>query len=339
MAAGTTAIVDVDAQQNLVGLAAQTTADLVEAAEALKLTIVRPDVIRQKLGAADYDSLKRCGGKGGCVAAALAKLGVDRAVVGILGRDDKAYVVQLWLFDVKTGTLIADLDRTVLIASRRLQRDLKEAVPRLLRGEQEAQGQLQISANKNHARVFVNDGLVGEAPITLPMKPGKHEVRVEKRAYRSVTRLIDVEANRTATLAVELILNPGETPDDEKAPALTVKDTAAPGVALSPLTWVSGSVTVLAAGVALGVALAAKGSERTLLDGYNPTTDTYQGTRQDALSAQTFAAAANGLFIGAGVAAALTVVSIILDVRDAPDVSVAPAVSAGASGLLVRGSF
>ena len=116
-----------------------------------------------------------------CAAARLATLGVERAVIGSLGRDERNYLLRLWLVDVEKGEVIADVDRAILIASRRLMQDAAAAIPPLLRGEREARATLQVSANVADAQVTVDGEFRGATPLTLQLKPGKHELVLEKR--------------------------------------------------------------------------------------------------------------------------------------------------------------
>lgn len=341
-APGPVAIVDVDAPDLMMGLGAQVTRSILQAAEAQKLPLVPPEMLRAKLDGKKYDELKKCAGNVACAAQLLEGSGATRAVLGKLDRDEKHYILKLWLMDLKGLAVIADVDRAILIAARRFQKDVDQAVPPLLRGEREARGKLTIKSNLADAQVTVNGDFVGVTPVTLTLKPGKYEVRLERNKYLSIARLLNVEPNHETVESFKLLLKPGEIPDDQVVPGLAKKDGAAgpdSQVRLSWYTWTSGAVAVAAGGVGLYFGLTARSQEKTLLEGYDADTMVYQGTRQQALDAQRNAVAANVAFGVAGAAAVATVVFIVLDVKNPVPVDVAPVAGPGGAGVVVGGRF
>jgi hypothetical protein len=337
------AIVDVDALPQMMGLGSQVTQTVVKEAQAQKKKVLTPEDVRKALGNKGYDDLVKCGDKISCVASLASVLGVERIVLGSLGRDERNYLVKLWLFDLNKMALVADVDRSILIASRRFQRDVAEAVPPFLKGQREAKGTLVITATAKNCRVTINGDPAGIAPVTVTLKPGRYEVKVERKAYLSVVRLVDVEANQTRTEEVRMLVIPGQTPEEEIVPELAKKveptDTGT-GFSPRPLTFIAGGLTLAAAGFGLGFGVSSSSLERELLAGYDANTDTYRGTRQQALEAQTNGTVATVAWISAGAFGALTIVSIILDAT-APrtPVTAAPVVTPGGAGFVVGGSF
>ncbi len=324
----------------MLGLAGQVTRAVLAEAQAQKRSFAGPDELKAALPPKRYEELRHCGGKPACVAQALEGSGYTRAVLGQLGRDDKNYLLRLWLIDVGTMRVIADVDRAVLIAARRLQKDLEEAIPRLLRGEQEAKGTLTIDSNLGDAQVTLNGELVGAPPVTLSLKPGKYEVHLERKKYLSVTRLVEVEAGKETREKIPLLLKPGEVADEPLA-AVVKKPGQDDGSALrvSAPTWIAIAVTLVATGTTLAFGLTEQRLEKKLLEGFDTTTGVYAGTRQDALAARDFALLTN---ISIAVAAAGLAATIGLLIRDAvshSEVSVAPAVSPGGAGLVFGGRF
>ncbi len=334
-----TAIVDIDAPDLMMGLGAQVTRALVTEAQAQKFDLVTPDELRGKLDARHYEALKKCGGKPACVAQELEPLGIKRAVLGQLGRDEKNYLLKLWLIDVTTMTVLADVDRPILIAARRFQHEVEQAVPPLLRGEREARGTLTLAANLADAQITLNGEFVGTPPLTLTLKPGKYEVKIDRKKYLPITRLLGVEANQETKTEFKLLLKPGEIPDDQVVPSLTRKpDVVQPTtVSLSALTWILGGATLAAGGTGLAFGLIARKQETTLREGYEPATDTFQGTRATALEQNRNALVANVALGVAGAALIGTVISGIVDGTHA--VQVAPAVTPGGAAVTVRGTF
>lgn len=336
------AIVDVDAPDLMMGLGAQVTRAIVTAAQAQKLDLLLPEQVREKMDAKRYDALKKCGGKVACVAQALESLGVQRAVMGQLTRDERHYLLKLWLIDVPGLSVIADVDRSILIAARRFQKDVEQAVPPLLRGEREARGTLVIEANLADAQITLDGEFEGTPPVKLTLRPGKYEVKVERKKYLPVTRLVAVEANQETKVELKLLLIPGQIPDDQIIPALKKKPDGAPvepPLQVSALTWILGGVTVAAAGTGLTFGLISRSQERVLREGYDPATEVYAGTRAQALEQNRNATIANVAFGLAGAALIGTVVSGIVDGTRPPPVQVAPAVTTTGAGLTLGGTF
>lgn len=336
-----TAIVDVDAPELMMGLGAQVTRAIISEAQAQKLDVLLPDQVREKMDAHRYDALKKCGGNVACAAQELAGLGVKRAVLGKLTRDERNYILKLWLVDVQGLTVIADVDRSILIAARRFQKDVEQAVPPLLRGEREARGTLVIEANLADAQISVNGEFAGAPPLNLTLKPGKYEVKVERKKYLPITRLVAVEANQETKLELKLLLIPGQVPDDQIVPALTRKDgdKQEQPLQLSALTWLLGAGTLVAAGTGITFGVIARGQENALRAGYDADAELYQGTRAQALEQNRNALIANVAFGVAGAALVGTVISGIVDGTRAPAVQVAPAVSPNGAGVTFGGSF
>ncbi len=335
------AVVDVDAPDLMMGLGAQVTRALVAEAQTQKYDVVTPEVLRTQLDARRYESLRKCGGNAACVAQELSGLGFKRAVLGKLARDEKNYLLKLWLVDVDALTVIADVDRPILIAARRFQKDVEQAVPPLLRGEREARGTLTITSNLDDAQISLNGEFVGTPPLTLTLKPGKHEVKITRSKYLDVTRLLNVEPNQETKEHIKLLLIPGQLPDAQVVPKLTKKDDApaAQGVTLSPLTWVLGGLAVAAGGTGLTFGLISRGQEETLRRGYDVNAQVYAGTRAQALEQNRNALVANVALGVAGAAAIGAIVSGIVDGTRAPPVQVVPAASADGAGVSIGGSF
>lgn len=336
------AIVDVDAPDLMMGLGAQVTRALLTAAEAERLDVVTPDALRGQLEAAQYAQLKKCAGNVACAAQLLSSVGVERAVLGQLGRDERNYLLKLWLVDLKGLAVIADVDRRILIAARRFQKDVEQAAPPLLRGEREARGTLVVESNVADAQVSVDGDFIGTPPVTLQLKPGKYEVKVERRKYLGGTRLVAVEANQVSTERIQLLLKPGEVPDEQVVPALAKQaaaQEAPPPLQVSALTVISGSVALAAAGTGLGFGLVARSQRAALLSGFDERAGLYQGTRAEAVEQSRNALVANVAFVTAGVAATAAIVSLVFDATRAPAVQVAPVASSGGAGVVVGGAF
>jgi hypothetical protein len=333
------AIIEVDAPDTMMGLAGQVTRALVAEAQAQKLPIVTPEDLRARLAPKAWGELKKCGGRVACIAQTLDGQGISRAVLGQLGRDEKNYLLKLWLVDVRGMTVIADVDRAILIAARRFQKDLDEALPRLLRGEREAHGTLVIEANLADAQISLNGEFLGTPPLTQTLKPGKYEVKLERRKYLSITRLLNVDADKETREHFNLLLKPGEVADDQ-VPTLVKKPGEAPPaqpLRLSAPTWICGALTLLGGGASLYFSLTERDQEQKLLAGFDQASGVYAGTRKDALAAQQSALLANVSYGVTGAALAATILFLVLDATS--PVQVAPAVAGGGGGVVLRGHF
>ncbi len=327
----------------MMGLSGQVTKTLLDAAATLGLAVVTPEQLREKLqDPMKYEQLKQCGERSSCLSALLSPLGISAAVTGRLARDEKNYLVQLWLHDLLKGEVTADVDRAILIASRRFQRDVEQAAPALLRGEREARGTLVLKASVAGAQVFVNGDFVGAAPVTLQKKPGKYEVRFEKNKYLTVQRLVGVEANQTTEEVGTLLLKPGEVPDDVEAlPALAsgkgAAQTERAGPGLTAPTFIFGGLTLVALGLGVGFGASAGAQDQKILASFDEARMSYGATRLDAQAAQRSAVIANVGYAAAGGFGLATVVFLILDLTRTPTTALlTPTVGAGVVGLSFR---
>jgi len=338
----TYAIVDVDAPDTMLGLSVQTTKTVLDAAAAMKLKVLTPEQVRGKLTDKEYVALIKCGGQVACVSQYASQLGANKFVLGSIGRNEKSYLLKLWLIDVSKAEVVADVDRQVLIAARRFQKDVEQAVPPLLRGEQEARGTLRLTTNVKNVQLTLNGESVGPAPYEVQLRPGKYEVKAERTKYLSVTRLVAVEANEKNEVAFNLLLIPGAIPDEEPVaggPKKDVSSSAGGPIQISLKTWLAGGATLVALGIATGFGIATRSGDKTIIDGFDPVVGTYRATRQDALTVQSNALAANVAFGVAGVAGIATVVFAILDATSPSPVQVAPTASASGAGLVIGGRF
>ena len=341
------AIVDLDAPPGMLGLQTQVLKSVINEAMRTKRNIVTPDELREKLGNKTLNELSKCLDKPACAAEKLTVIGATKAVLGKLNRDEKNYVLELYFLDLQKLTVISDVERSILIASRRFQKDVDAAIPGFLRGEREATGTLTINATTANAQVTINNEFMGVAPLTQSLKPGKYEVRVEKPKFLTVKRFVNVEPNQKSVEEFRMLLKPGEKEDEP--PPLVGK--AAPeeegrsggGFTPSPITIVAGVGTLATFGVGIAFGFISKGASDELLKGYNETTMTYAGTRQKALDAQRDAIISNVFY---GISAAALIATIVLIVIDAKtpaegetDVEVTPAAAPGGGGLVIRGRF
>lgn len=313
-ARGRLAVVEVDSPPSMMGLSAQLTRMLLQSAGEQGYAVVGPEELSKRLGLKRYQELQACRGNAGCASSKLGGV-APRAVLGTLGRDERSYLVKLWLVDLENLSLLAEVDRSILIASRRLMSDVEAAIPGLLRGEKEARGTLKLSANVKAAAVWLDGEAVGKTPLTLELKPGKHELRVEKKAHLPVDRLVAVEAGQLVEIEIRLLLKPGEVAEAELPPMVgqQLPEGAGSGIRVPTAAWVAGGVALAALAGASYFGSSSWSAQQRLKQGYDPERGFYQGTRAEALSAQQQAAVANVGFAVAGAALAAGVVFTVLE--------------------------
>jgi len=276
------------------------THQVLDAARAQGLRVVPPEDIEAYLGTKDTLALKQCGPVPSCISALLAAVPVNRAVVGTLSRDQTHYLVHFWLVSLAPPGTVAELDRAILIASRRLQTDVAAALPALLRGEQEAKGTLVLESSVPQADVTLNGEPAGKTPLSLALKPGKHEIRVSHAGFYPVERLVTVEPGQTTRDVVRLVAVPGVEPLALPPEQASAGNAAGAGFRVPVAGWVALGVGVAAAGAGTWLAVASHNNENELLAGYNPARNSYQGFRSQAVTGQNQATWANVCFAVAG---------------------------------------
>ena len=153
-----------------------------------------------------------------------------------------------------------------------------------------------------------------------------------------MTRLFTVEANQHTKEVVPLLLKPGELESEEQAGSKPGTDFGAVIKAVSWPTWIAGAITVAAAATATGLGISAQAQEKKLMDGYNPSTGVYLGTRRQAVALQGTVTTTN---ITWGVAGAALVATGVLAVFDA--MTLTPEVTLGGqiqgASITVGGHF
>ncbi len=336
------AVVDVTTPPTMIGLGSQVAQTVLKAAQEQGYVVTTPEQLREQLTDPRYNELVACAGKPSCVARKLGGLKLDRVVAGSLNRDDRNYLVRLQLIDLEKGDVIAEIDRSILIASRRLSQDITAAVPRMLRGEREARGTLKLSANVKNVSVTIDGEFAGQTPLSTPLKPGKHEVKLEKKNYLGVTRLVTVEPGAVTQEDVRLILLPGQQaePDEPPPPASTTGSRDGGGLRVPAAAWACLGAGAVAGGVGVVLGLSARRTEEGLKEGYDTAREVYAGTRRSALSGQQSALVANILYGVAGAAGVTAVVlTIVASQEDEPTVKAAALVTPSGGGLVVRGGF
>ncbi|MHB8419256.1 MAG: PEGA domain-containing protein [Myxococcales bacterium] len=321
------AVVGVDSPPYLMGLADEISKIAVQAAHK-RYQVIGPDEVRKALGEAALGKLEGCGDVP-CRAEILQPLGVALALGGTLSQNETSYVVDLWLIDVSGRRPVGHLSRSILIASRRLEKDLGEAVPAMLAGRADESGELVIHVTPAATAVTVDDApLGGGTDFRRALEPGKHKVVLEADGYLTTERWVQLAPAQVVRLDERLIPTSGrmaeaqaETPSAAKAAA----PSGGGGWRVPLATWIAVGVSAAAFGTGLYFGVSAADIDhkagQTYLNGVD------QGlTRVQAVQGQTDAQVGNYLFIGAGVALAAAIVIAVV-VPSPSSLAPTPAVS------------
>jgi hypothetical protein len=340
------AVVDLAAPPMMMGLGSLVTQAIVRQAQKdPTLTVITPDQVKLILGDKGVTSLTECMGQASCVAGQAGALNADLIVAGTFDRTPTSYLVRLWLIDMKSRQAISSVDRSILIASRRLTTDVEEAIPEFLKGRAEITGKLKITTNAKNARVSIDGEAVGTTPYDGDLKPGKHTVRLERFGYLAVERFATVEPNQTVTLDVAMVAIPGyveaEVAAAAKQPEKKEEQPSRPGYQIPIATFVVGGVAIVAVGtgVYFGETMKSIQDKAVPVDA----SGTLGITRTQALSAQQDAAFANYAYIGAGVLGVAAVVIAIVaggtPSGDKPSAAPTAAVSPAGATFGIGGRF
>jgi hypothetical protein len=289
------AVIDVGAGDGLAGIAAKITKELTSAAvKDGTYDVLDAAKVKNAVGALGLKALQDCKGNPQCLAEKGVVLEGARVVTGDVQKDDDSYQVKLWLVDISSGAIVSSVDRDILIASRRLEKDVADAIPALIRGETEASGGVHILVENGiaGARVIVDGTEVGVTPAQYTGKPGKHTLRIEHPDFYPADRFFTVDAGRTTDVSVALVPLPRPS---APPPALAAAQTRPFEF---PYTIVGGGVggvgaILLLAGAVIGAGVASKESDAKS----GAKNGVYGITRTDAQSAVDGAGTANLLMI------------------------------------------
>lgn len=332
------AVVDLASPPSLLGMAGKITrlvAD--EASREGTYEVIDSNAVKLTLGDANVREIHKCAGAAACISSLVAPLSVARIVVGNIDRTTDSYLVKLWLVDVGANSIVSSIDRRILIASRRLEKDVTEAIPQLLRGEQESLGKVHFVARASGelvsgAIVEIDGEKVGMTPFTYAGKPGKHKLRMEISGYYPIDRYFNVDANATVELELKLVPVPGV-----KLPPLAQRKVAPAGegaanASVPTSSLISGGVSLAALSGGFFFGNKAKGLFKRAVLGSD---GVRQITRGEALEGKQHALTANVLFGVAGVS--LGAAAAFWFFGSSGDA--APDLSLGSEGVSLSGTF
>ena len=305
------AVVELAAPSNLAGIGAKLTQDILAAASGVPAyEVLEPGAVEKLLGNDGMSKLHACSGRPECAAPLLAPTAAARAVVGTLDRTETSYLVKLYLIDLKAKTVLSTVDRSILIASRRLNADVKAAIPGLLEGKAEARASVSITTKPAGATLFFDGANLGPTPKTVETKPGKHTVRVTKESYLPVERFVTVEEGNTEQVSLAMTAVPGTNPDDKIATSTDKEKDDGPGIYIPTSSYVFGGIAAVAFGSAAFFGGRSKDVQAKAVDSDGDGVKNV--TRAQALVGQRDTVIANASFITAGLALGATVLFFAL---------------------------
>jgi TolB-like protein len=145
-----------------------------------------------------------------CVVEISGALGVDKLVVGQVGRLGPSFVVALKLVDPRSAQVDSRVTESFQGEEAQLIRAVRHAGRRLLGVGVEAKGALAVSASAEEAEVWVDEERQGELPLPPlgSLGVGRHAVRVAKRGFLDWRSEIYVDPEETTAVWAVLAERP-----------------------------------------------------------------------------------------------------------------------------------
>jgi hypothetical protein len=141
-----------------------------------------------------------------CIAQIGGALGVDKLVVGQVGRLADSYVVSLRLIDARSVRVDNRVSETFRGQEDQLLRAVRHEGRKLLGLEATGAGSVAVSAAQPGATVFVDEVAKGEVPLPpiADVPVGRHTVRLSKDGFLDWQSELFVDPGETTPLWVEL---------------------------------------------------------------------------------------------------------------------------------------
>jgi hypothetical protein len=138
------------------------------------MALVAFDKEKQKFGCDDASCLAEIGGA----------LGVQKLLVGSVGKLAETFVINLVLMDVRKNTADNRVTETFKGEDDQLIRATRRAVRELLGVGVAGTGKLVVTASQTGAEVFIDGVKRGIAPASIDgLKPGQHKVRLSRDGF------------------------------------------------------------------------------------------------------------------------------------------------------------
>jgi hypothetical protein len=147
-----------------------------------------------------------CSDDTSCIAEIGGALGVDKLVVGHVGKIKNSYVVSLRLIDPREAKVDSRITECFRGDEDQLIRAVRHAGRKLLGVGFEAEGKLAVSSSEEEAEVFLDDEKRGELPMApiADLRVGRHTLRVSKGGYFDFYSDIYVDPHETSAVWAQL---------------------------------------------------------------------------------------------------------------------------------------
>jgi hypothetical protein len=147
-----------------------------------------------------------CSDDTSCIAEIGGALGVDKLVVGHVGKIKDSYVVSLRLIDPREAKVDSRITESFRGDEDQLIRAVRHAGRKLLGVGSGALGKLAVSSSEEEAEVFLNDQKHGELPMApiADLKVGRHTLRVAKSGYFDFYSDVYVDPHETSAVWAQL---------------------------------------------------------------------------------------------------------------------------------------
>ena len=147
-----------------------------------------------------------CSDDTSCIAEIGGALGVDKLVVGHVGKIKDSYVVSLRLIDPREAKVDSRITESFRGDEDQLIRAVRHAGRKLLGVGSGAQGKLAVSSSEEEAEVFLDDHKQGELPMApiADLKVGRHTLRVSKSGYFDFYSDVYVDPHETSAVWAQL---------------------------------------------------------------------------------------------------------------------------------------
>jgi TolB-like protein len=142
-----------------------------------------------------------------CLAEIGGALGVDKLVVGSVGKIESSFVVSLRMIDAKRSVVDNRVTETFQGQTEQLLPAVRATGRRLLGVVPKDAGGLTIATNELQADIYVNDKSIGVSPLPplRALPPGKHNLRLKKAGFADWRSDIFVEPGEMTALWAPIV--------------------------------------------------------------------------------------------------------------------------------------
>jgi hypothetical protein len=147
-----------------------------------------------------------CSDDTSCIAEIGGALGVDKLVVGHVGKIKDSYVVSLRLIDPREARVDSRITESFRGDEDQLIRAVRHAGRKLLGVGSGAVGKLAVSSSEEEAEVFLDDQKHGELPMApiADLRVGRHTLRVSKGGYFDFYSDVYVDPHETSAVWAQM---------------------------------------------------------------------------------------------------------------------------------------